>query len=340
MKTQSKLSTLSRIFLIVAGIVMSFSMFLPLWEIQLYAPQYPEGLILLIYSHTLGGNVEIINGLNHYIGMQHLDPKNFPEFTFLKYLLGFWALLMIIVGIVGRRKLLNILFYSFVVFSVIAMADFYRWNHNYGHHLDPNAAIQVPGMTYDPPLIGFKQLLNFGAYSMPAKGGWCYIGAGLLILFAFIKENKAWTWLRRKKSVQAATMLMFIGLGMTACGLPEPRPVKLNEDACAHCKMTIMNPHFAAQVVSQRGRQYVFDDVACMVGFRKDHPEILFKNYYVADFCPPYQWLPVDKAMMMQSDSLRSPMGGNVAGFSNADSAHVYQAKLGAVPIAWADVNR
>ena len=82
------------------------------------------------------------------------------------------------------------LFYSFVAFGVIAMVDFYRWNYNYGHDLDPNAPIQVPGMSYQPPIIGYKQLLNFGAYSIPDIGGWIFIGVGLMLLTAVILQFK------------------------------------------------------------------------------------------------------------------------------------------------------
>lgn len=68
------------------------------------------------------------------------------------------------------------------------MADFWRWEYNYGHNLNPNAAIIVPGMAYQPPLIGYKKLLNFGAYSVPDTGGLIFIGVGLLLLTAVIIE--------------------------------------------------------------------------------------------------------------------------------------------------------
>ena len=50
------------------------------------------------------------------------------------------------------------------------MADFWWWGYQYGHNLDPTAIIVVPDMTYQPPLIGTKQLLNFTASSWPAAG--------------------------------------------------------------------------------------------------------------------------------------------------------------------------
>ncbi|WP_258928838.1 hypothetical protein [Flavobacterium davisii] len=46
-------------------------------------------------------------------------------------------------------------------------------------------------MVYQPPLIGYKQLLNFGAYSIPDAGGWMLITIGFLLLLIIIKEKYA-----------------------------------------------------------------------------------------------------------------------------------------------------
>ncbi len=60
---------------------------------------------------------------------------------------------------------------SFGVLGVIGLWDFWHWERDYGHNLDfQHAIIKVPGMTYQPPLIGSKQLLNFTATSWPATG--------------------------------------------------------------------------------------------------------------------------------------------------------------------------
>lgn len=172
--------------------------FLPIWRIELSAPQYPEGLVMLIYNNALGGNVDIINGLNHYIGMQTLHADNFIEFTILPYIISFFVGFAFIAALIGKRRLLNFLFISFVIFGVIAMIDFWRWEYNYGHNLDPNAAIQVPGMSYQLPLIGYKVLLNFGAYSIPDIGGWLFIGSGLLMFITVFWENNLIRFFRKK----------------------------------------------------------------------------------------------------------------------------------------------
>ncbi len=185
-----KLASLSRIIIIVCGLGLIAVLFVPLWQIELAAPQYPEGLVLKMYPNKLAGNVDVINGLNHYIGMKTLHADNFIEFTVLPYIIGFFAAFCFLVAIINNRKWLSALLISLFVFGVVSMIDFYRWNYNYGHDLDPNAAIQVPGMSYQPPLIGYKQLLNFGAYSIPDIGGWIFIVAGLLLLLALIIEMK------------------------------------------------------------------------------------------------------------------------------------------------------
>lgn len=195
MATKSnKINGLTKVLLFMAAILLVISIFVPLWYIDLDAPQYPEGLRLLIYPNKLEGDVEIINGLNHYIGMKTLHTNDFVEFTVLPYIIGFFAALTLIVALVGNRKFLYFLLALFVVFGIVAMYDFWKWEYDYGHNLDPAAAIKVPGMAYQPPLIGFKQLLNFGAYSFPDIGGWCFIGAGALMLLAVILE-----WRRAKK---------------------------------------------------------------------------------------------------------------------------------------------
>ncbi len=189
-KNKQILSRVSKIVLICVGICLAISIFVPLWRIELSAPQYPEGLVLQIYSNKLGGQVEIINGLNHYIGMKTLHKEDFLEFTILPYIIGAFSLFSVIVTLIGRKRFLYLLLLLFLLFGIIAMLDFYRWNYNYGHNLDPNAAIIVPGMAYQPPLIGFKQLLNFGAYSIPDWGGWLFVISGILMIFATLIESK------------------------------------------------------------------------------------------------------------------------------------------------------
>src|SRR5687767_2483194 len=85
-----KLKIISRVITFLCGIGLIIVLFVPLWQIELEAPQYPEGLVLLMHPHKLAGNVDIINGLNHYIGMKTLHTEDFLEFTLLPYIISFF----------------------------------------------------------------------------------------------------------------------------------------------------------------------------------------------------------------------------------------------------------
>jgi len=159
MESDNKIGGLSKFILVLAALFLAANIFLPIWKIQLYAPQYPEGLVLLIYADKLGGNVDIINGLNHYIGMQTLHTENFIEFSVLRYILGFFVACILLAAFVGRKKIVYILFGVFLIFSILAMVDFYRWNYNYGHNLDlyTSALSGTTNAAMFPP-IGLRRL--------------------------------------------------------------------------------------------------------------------------------------------------------------------------------------
>lgn len=169
--------------------------FLPLWQILLGAPQYPEGLQMKIWLTGITGNVDQINGLNHYIGMKHIVVADFWEFKILPYLYGALVLFGFVVAWTGKIKLLWIWLGLLVIFAIFGFTDFYLWEYDYGHNLNPHAAIKVEGMTYQPPLIGYKQLLNFVAGSLPDVGAMLVGLGGFLAVGVLFFEHR----LRRKK---------------------------------------------------------------------------------------------------------------------------------------------
>lgn len=197
MKTLS-LSKMTVILLIISGIGLIVSIFVPIWAIYLEAPQYPEGLGMFLHANKITGDYEIINGLNHYIGMKTIHQEDFWEFKVLPYALAFFALFVFLVAIFNKTWLLYFFTIVFLLFGIAFMVDFWLWEYEYGHNLDPNAAIVVPGMSYQPPLVGFKQLLNFGAYSYPDIGGWIMIGVGFISVALSIIEFRV-SKLKQKK---------------------------------------------------------------------------------------------------------------------------------------------
>ncbi|MES2891036.1 MAG: nitrous oxide reductase accessory protein NosL [Bacteroidota bacterium] len=332
-----KLISLARVLTIFCGLALIVVLFVPLWQIQLVAPQYPEGLVLKMYPHKLGGNVEIINGLNHYIGMKTLHDENFIEFTVLPYIVGFFVLFSFIVALINKKKWLIALFISFLLFGIVAMVDFYRWNYNYGHDLDPNAAIQVPGMSYQPPLIGYKQLLNFGAYSIPDIGGWIFIAVGILLLTALVAQAKKTRKFSRQPishKQMAVTFSIVIALSSCTSG---PDPIKLGVDACSSCRMTISDRRFGGEILTRKGRTYKFDDLQCLFQFRKENvvPSTEIKQTYFVDFQAPHEFIEAPKSFLFKSIEFRSPMGGNTAAFNTKAALIKAEQQFQGEEISW-----
>jgi hypothetical protein len=185
------LSRTSRTLFGLAALCLVALYFMPLWNITLTAPQYPEGLGMRIWLDAITGlkpnDLESINNLNHYIGMKRIEPDSIPELRFMPLIVGVLVAAGAAVAWSGRRMLARVWLGAFLVLAVAGLADFYRWGYDYGHDLDQeNAIIKVPGMTYQPPLIGSKKLLNFTATSLPAAGAifaTLALGLGVAALF-------------------------------------------------------------------------------------------------------------------------------------------------------------
>jgi copper chaperone NosL len=109
-----------RIMCFIAALLLIPTLFYPLWRIDLIAPQYPEGLFLTIYANKLGGNVDIINGLNHYIGMRTLHADDFKEFVILPYIFGGFVLFGLVVAFINKRSLFFIYTISYILFCIVS----------------------------------------------------------------------------------------------------------------------------------------------------------------------------------------------------------------------------
>jgi copper chaperone NosL len=180
----------SRILILILTLSLIAVYFVPIWNISLQAPQYPEGLGMQIWLSKITGDLNTINGLNHYIGMKTIQPDSIEELKLMPYIIGFLIVFGLIVFIFNKRAILLSWFLFVLILGTAGMYDFWTWEYDYGHNLDPTAAIKVPGMNYQPPLIGSKQLLNFNATSMPDIGGYIIFAAGIIAALVLIYEYK------------------------------------------------------------------------------------------------------------------------------------------------------
>jgi copper chaperone NosL len=182
----------SRLLLTFGALLLSLVYVLPLWHISLDAPQYPEGLGLYIAVDRIVGekpqDLTSINNLNHYIGMKKITPEDIPELRFMPLVLGGLILAGVVAAAIGRRGLLLGWTVLFALGAAAGLADFWKWGYDYGHDLDPHAILKIPGMSYQPPVLGVRKLLNFTASSWPASGGWIAIAVLILAVVLSVRE--------------------------------------------------------------------------------------------------------------------------------------------------------
>lgn len=183
-----KLSASSVISLCIAAALLIGSIFLPWWGMTFMAPQYPEGLTVEVYPNKMEGPIDIINGLNHYIGMMVISEENFPELQYLPYVIGGMAALTLIVAFARKRSLLYGLIGIFAVGGLLGLYDIHRWLTNLGTNLDPKAPIDIA--PFVPPLIGSNTIANFVTHSYFTYGSFL-IGIAFLLMVVALWRDRA-----------------------------------------------------------------------------------------------------------------------------------------------------
>ena len=186
-------------FLLAARVLLLVSLFLPYWQLELHAPQYPDNLYLIAYVNHLEGDVAEIDTLNHYIGMRPLEEAARIERAFGVYILiGFVILLELASYIHTRWAVLLVL--PALTFPGVFLLDLYLWMRHFGLNLDPEAPLSTAIDPFVPPVLGKGVVGQFETVAMPGPGLWLSIAAsGVLILALYFHRRAYLPLLRRQK---------------------------------------------------------------------------------------------------------------------------------------------
>jgi copper chaperone NosL len=254
-----------------------------------------------------------INGLNHYIGMRHIEPDAIPVLRIIPWVVGALIVGAVLVGIIGRRPLLYGWLGAFVIAGIVGMATFWWWEYDYGHNLDmAQAIIKVPGMSYQPPLIGSRQILNFTATSYPAVGGWL---AGL----AFV-----------------------LGIGALLAGCTSgPRAIAYGKEECKYCHMLISDARDAAEMVTTKGRVYTYDAIECLVNdylAQDSAGQTGFSSIWVSDYSRPSTLIPVLDARFLRGAPSASPMGRSLFALGPGADVARFERETGSRATSWKEL--
>jgi copper chaperone NosL len=132
-------------------------------------------------------------------------------------------------------------------------------------------------------------------------------------------------------------------MALWATGCSEaPRQIHPGTDLCDHCHMTVSQEAFASQLITDRGRSYVFDSVECMAEFvnQEGVPRAEVRSLWVTDFSAPGTWLRAEEARYLRSLELRSPMGMGLSAHASDEAAGELRSDFGGELLSWDQVLR
>lgn len=186
---RGKLTLPGRILFILAAACLIGCLFFPLWYMNLDAPQYPEGLSMIVYMNKIGGRIDIINNLNHYIGMKEIMESDFPEIQYMSYIAIGLAALALLTAL-SRRVWLGLI--NLILLSLgggLGIYDLWYWLHRYGTDLDPQAPIRIA--PFVPPMIGSNKVANFITHTGFGIAGYL-LGLGIVCMIIALWRFSSW----------------------------------------------------------------------------------------------------------------------------------------------------
>ena len=186
-----QLYRLPTILFVVAALLLLVSILLPYWEMTLLAPQYPGGLHVTAYVNELAGDVNEIDGLNHYIGMRPLNEAAKLERSISVFAIGALALLVIAAVFIHTRWVV-LLVLPAILMPVVFLLDLQYWLRDFGLNLDETAALSSAIDPFVPQVLGRGMIAQFETIARPGIGLWLAIIASILCIVGLYYHRKAY----------------------------------------------------------------------------------------------------------------------------------------------------
>ena len=184
----------NRNLVIVVAALMALVYILPLWKIKMGGNQFPEPLVIYIWAQKITGGTDYdlytINDFNHYVGMKKIHPESIPELKYMPYILAFMIFGAVVTIFHNRLYMIYLGLINLLLVGAAGMFDFYRWLHDYGSDMDTTAPLYNKDVSFQPPLIACKKILNVTTCSWPNAGAYLLILSIGILGYIIYTENK------------------------------------------------------------------------------------------------------------------------------------------------------
>ncbi|MDY0090941.1 MAG: nitrous oxide reductase accessory protein NosL [Flavobacteriaceae bacterium] len=139
-------------------------------------------------------------------------------------------------------------------------------------------------------------------------------------------------------NLRALLSITFFTLLLSSCS-KQPRPIEFGVDNCDHCMMNISDVRYGAELVTQKGRIYMFDDMYCMKAFLQE--ETVARNQvhslWLVDFATTEILIPAEESFLLYNTELKSPMGSNTAAFADEEMRQQQHSEHSGTMLLWED---
>ena len=129
------------------------------------------------------------------------------------------------------------------------------------------------------------------------------------------------------------SMFLFV-LFVSSCSTG-PKPIYYGEDACSFCRMTIVDNQHAAQLVTEKGKNYKYDAIECMINDLNKWQRPAVKLHLVSDYANPGLLTDAISASYLISEEIPSPMGAYLSAFSNEAERNKTHQSAGGDKLNW-----
>lgn len=133
-------------------------------------------------------------------------------------------------------------------------------------------------------------------------------------------------------------LITYLSPLLSSCG-GGPQPIRFGEDACDNCRMIISDPRFGAQLVTDKGKAFKFDDISCFWKYKTNQKltDEVIAHALVIDYNRPKTMVDANVACILRSDAIKSPMASKLAAFGLKNDCAKLQKKWNASRHSWAE---
>ncbi|MBX3290904.1 MAG: nitrous oxide reductase accessory protein NosL [Acidobacteria bacterium] len=118
------------------------------------------------------------------------------------------------------------------------------------------------------------------------------------------------------------TILLSLSVLLIACASGDIKPVPIEYgDMCSFCRMAISEKQFASQIITPDERVHKFDDIGCLLRFRKTTGDQAKEAAIFVTDHDSHQWLRAEKAFFVRSTSVKTPMGSGILAYGDQAKA-------------------